>query len=227
MTWLPLLLSLQVAAIATLLSVVLGTLLAIVLAWKRLPVPDLCGAIVATPLVLPPTVLGYYLLVALGPGSAIGRAYHWLFGCDIVFTFTAAVIAATVGAIPLVVGAVRIGIESVEPTLVAAARTLGASPIRVLATVTLPLATPGIVAGAMLAFARALGDYGMTQMVASSKFNGLFGISNQSPASIYVYDQLVAQRDGAARTMALATTIVGITMLLFANRLTRRLHHRG
>ncbi len=225
--WPPLFLSLQVATIATLLSVVLGTLLAILLGWKRLPVPDLFGAIVSTPLVLPPTVLGYYLLVALGPSSAIGRLYHWLFGTDIVFTFTAAVIAATVGAIPLVVGAVRIGIESVEPTLLAAARTLGASPVRVLLTITLPLATPGIVAGAMLAFARALGDYGMTQMVASSRFNGLLGIDNQSPASIFVYDQLVAQRDDDARAMALATTCVGVVMLLLANRFTRRLHHRG
>lgn len=227
MTWEPLFLSLQVASIATLISVVLGTLCAMLLAWKRLPLPDLFSAFVSTPLVLPPTVLGYYLLVALGPSSAVGRGYHWVFGADIVFTFTAAVIAATVGAIPLVVGAVRVGIDSVEPTLLAAARTLGASPIRVLATVTLPLAMPGIVAGAMLAFARALGDYGMTQMVASSKFNGLFGIANQSPASIFVYDQLVAQHDAAARTMALATTIVGVAMLILANRLTRRLHHRG
>lgn len=227
MTWQPLLLSLQVATIATLIAVVLGTLLAIVVVWKRLPFPNLVGAIISTPLVLPPTVLGYYLLVALGPNSVIGRAYHWLFDADIVFTFTAAVIAATVGSIPFVVGAVRVGIESVEPTLLAAARTLGASPLRVLVTVTLPLTVPSMAAGAMLAFARALGDYGMTQMVASSRFNGLLGITNQSPASIFVYDQLVAQRDDAARSMALATTIVGISMLLLANRLTRRLHHRG
>jgi molybdate transport system permease protein len=226
-SWQPLLLSLQVATIAMLLSVVVGTGLAVLLAWKKLPLPDLFSALVSTPLVLPPTVLGYYLLVALGPDSFIGRGYHWVFGTDIVFTFTAAVIAATVGSIPLVVGAVRVGLDAVEPNLIAAARTLGASPVRVLATVTLPLAAPGMIAGAMLAFARALGDYGMTQMIASSKFNGLFGINNQSPASIFVYDELVAQRDASARNMALATTILGITMLFFANRLTRRLHRRG
>jgi molybdate transport system permease protein len=224
-TWEPLFLSLQVATIAMLISVVLGTAFAVLLAWKKLPVPDVFAALVSTPLVLPPTVLGYYLLVALGPDSVVGRAYHWMFGTDIVFTFTAAVIAATVGSVPLVVGAVRVGLDAVEPNLVAAARTLGASPVRVLATVTLPLAAPGMVAGAMLAFARALGDYGMTQMIASSKFSGLFGIHDQSPASIFVYDELIAQRDASARNMAIATTIVGIVMLVLANRLTRRLHH--
>ena len=108
MTWQPLLLSLQVATIATGFAVVIGTVLAIVVTWKRLPLPNLVGAIISTPLVLPPTVLGYYLLVALGPGSVIGRAYRWLFDVDIVFTFTAAVIAATVGSVPFVVGAVRV-----------------------------------------------------------------------------------------------------------------------
>ena len=223
MSWQPLFLSLQIATIAMLISVVLGTAAAVLLAWKRLPLPDLFHAFVSTPLVLPPTVLGYYLLVSLGPHSVVGRAWHAVFGSDIVFTFTAAVIAATVGSIPLVVGAVRVGLDAVEPNLIAAARTLGASPLRVLATVTLPLAAPGIVAGAMLGFARALGDYGMTQMIASSRFNGLFGIENTSPASIYVYDELVALREDAARNMALATTVLGVAMLFLANRLTRRL----
>jgi molybdate transport system permease protein len=222
-SWAPLVLSLQIATIAMLVSLVIGTALALLLAWKKLPLPDVIGALVSTPLVLPPTVLGYYLLVALGPNSAIGRAYHWLFGSDIVFTFKAAVIAATVGSIPLVVGAVRVGLDAIEPSLLAAARTLGASPVRVLATVTLPLAAPGVIAGAMLGFARALGDYGMTQMLASSNFNGLFGIDNTSPASIFVIDEMIAQRDDNARNMALATTIVGITLLVIANRLTRRL----
>jgi molybdate transport system permease protein len=222
-SWAPLALSLQIATIAMIVSVIVGTGLAVVLAWKRLPLPDLFHALVSTPLVLPPTVLGYYLLVALGPNSVVGRVWHAVFGSDIAFTFTAAVIAATVGSLPLVVGAVRVGLDAIDPVLVAAARTLGASPLRVLATVTLPLAAPGIAAGAMLGFARALGDYGMTQMIASSRFNGLFGIENTSPASIYVYDEMVAMRDVAARNMAIATTLLGITMLFLANRLTRRL----
>jgi molybdate transport system permease protein len=222
-SWAPLVLSLQIATIAMIISVIVGTAIAVLLAWKRLPIPDLVSALVSTPLVLPPTVLGYYLLVSLGPNSVVGRAWHAVFGSDIAFTFTAAVIAATVGSLPLVVGAVRVGLDAIEPSLLAAARTLGASPARVLATVTLPLAAPGIVAGAMLGFARALGDYGMTQMLASSRFNGLFGIENTSPASIYVYDEMVAMRDDAARNMAIATTLLGVTLLFLANRLTRRL----
>ena len=204
------------------LSVVLGTGFALLLAWKRLPLPDLFQALVSTPLVLPPTVLGFYLLTLLGPHSLVGRAYHAVFGGDIIFTFKAAVIAATVGSIPLVVGAVKIGLDAVEPNLVAAARTLGASPGRVLATVTLPLAAPGIIAGAMLGFARALGDYGMTQMVASQRFDG-FGIHNESPASIFVMNEMVALREDSARNMAIATTVLGVVLLILANRLTRRL----
>ena len=224
MTWAPLWLSLEIATIAMIVSLVTGTGLALLMRWRRLPLPDLFDAVVSAPLVLPPTVLGYYLLVALGPDSFIGRAYHAVFGSSITFTFTGAVIAATVGSLPLVVRSVRVGLDSVEPNLLAAARTLGASPLRVLVTVTLPLAAPGLIAGAMLGFARALGDYGMTQMIASERFNGLFGIQNTSPASIFVYDELVAMREDAARNMAIATTALGIAMLFLANRLTRRLH---
>ena len=226
MTWAPLFLSLQIATLAMILSLVLGTALALLLAWRKLPARDLVDALASAPLVLPPTVLGYYLFTAMGPDSAIGRAWQWLFGSALVFTFKGAVIAATVGALPLVIRSVRVGLESVDPNLLAAARTLGASPRRVLVTVTLPLAAPGIVAGAMLGFARALGDYGITQVVAGARIDG-FGITNTSPASIYTYDQFIAGHDAAARAMAIVTTIVGVAILYVANRLTRRLHHRG
>ena len=225
--WEPLLLSLQIATIAMLISLVAGTAISVLLGWRKLPGRDLIDAIVSAPLVLPPTVLGYYLLVSLGPDSAIGRAWHALTGSRIVFTFTGAVVAATVGSLPLVVRAVRVGLEAVDPNVVAAARTLGAGPARVLATVTLPLAGPGIFAGAMLGFARALGDYGMTQMVAGARIDG-FGLSNVSPTSIYVYDQLLANHESTCRAIAIVTTVVGITILYFANRMTARLHpHRG
>jgi molybdate transport system permease protein len=225
MSWAPLLLSLQVATIAMIVSLVTGTALALVLGSRKLPAGDLLDAIVSAPLVLPPTVLGYYLLVALGPHSVVGRAWQWLFGSAIVFTFTGAVIAAAVGSLPLVVRSVRVGLEAVEPNLIAAARTLGGSPARVLVTVTLPLAAPGVIAGAMLGFARGLGDYGMTQMVAGSHIDGL-GIDKTSTASIYVYDQLLANHDDAARAMAIVTTVFGIVILVVANRLTRRLQRR-
>jgi molybdate transport system permease protein len=147
-------------------------------------------------------------------------------GGRIIFTFTGAVVAATVGSLPLVVRSVRIGLDAVEPNVVNAARTLGAGPMRVLFTVTLPLAAPGLIAGAMLGFARALGDYGMTQMVAGSRIEGI-GVPTTSPASIYVYDQLVANHEAAARNMAIVTTIVGVAILFITNRVTRRYYSRG
>ena len=223
MNWDPLLLSLQVATLATIVSLTVGTGLALLLVWRRLPARDFFDAVISAPLVVPPTVLGYYLIVALGRDSAIGRAWEWLTGPQIVFTFTGAVIAAAVGSLPLVVRSVRVGLESVEPNLLAAARTLGAGPRRVLLTVTLPLAAPGVIPGAMLGFARALGDYGITQMVAGSRIDGL-GIHQSPTASIYVMNALVANRESDALTMAILTTIVGVTMLYLANRLTRRMH---
>jgi molybdate transport system permease protein len=218
--WGPLLLSLQIAGLAMIVSLVIGTALAVVLDWNKLPARDFLDAVVSAPLVLPPTVLGYYLLVALGHDSALGRAWHSLTGTTIVFSFTGAVIAAAVGSLPLVVRSARIGLEAVDPSYVSAARTLGARPRRVLVSIVLPLAAPGILAGAMLAFARALGDYGITQMVAGQTIGGT------ETASIYVMNALYAGgRESEARNMALITTVVGVALLYFANRFTRRLHH--
>jgi molybdate transport system permease protein len=225
-TWDPLWLSLESATIAMIVSLIVGTGLALLMRWRRVPLPDLVDALISAPLVLPPTVLGYYLLVAMGPDSLIGRGWHAVTGSRIIFTFTGAVVAATVGSLPLVVRSVRIGLDAVEPNVLNAARTLGAGPLRVLFTVTLPLAAPGLIAGAMLGFARALGDYGMTQMVAGSRISGI-GIDTTSPASIYVYDQLVANHEAAARNMAIVTTIVGVAILFITNRVTRRYYSRG
>ena len=217
--WDPLWLSLQIASLSTIVTLVSGTGFSLLLAWRKLPARHLIDAVLSAPLVLPPTVLGYYLLVMLGRNSAIGHAWEWLFGSPIVFTFTGAVIAASVGSLPLVIRSIRLGIESVEPNLIAAARTLGARPVRVVATVVLPLAAPGLIAGAMLGFARALGDYGATQMLAGARIDGT------PTASIFVMDQLLANHEDQVFAMSLATTIVGVAMLYFANRLTHRLHH--
>jgi molybdate transport system permease protein len=221
MNWQPLWLSFQIASLATLLAVAVGTALALLLSWKRLPARDLFDAVISAPLVLPPTVLGYYILVAVGNTSALGRVWESVFGAQIVFSFTGAVIAAAVGSLPLVVRAVAIGLEAIDPNLVSAARTLGARPRRVLITVVLPLAAPGIVAGAMMGFARALGDYGATLMVAGAKIDGV------PTASIFVMDQLLGGHDDEVFAMSAATTGFGVAMLYFANRLTRRFrHHR-
>ncbi len=217
MSWAPLALSLEVAALSTLVALVCGTAVAVLLAWNRVPFREFFYALVCAPLVLPPTVLGYYLLVALGTNSAIGRAWESLTGTTIVFSFTGAVIAAAVGSLPMVVRSARIGIEAIDPNLIAAARTLGASPARILRTVVLPLAAPAIVAGMMLAFARALGDYGITQMVAGQLINGT------ETASIHVMNALYGGREEEARNMAIVTTIVGVALLYIANRVLKKL----
>jgi molybdate transport system permease protein len=226
-TWSPLVLSLEIATFAMVVSLVVGVGCALLLSWRKLPARDFIDALISAPLVLPPTVLGYYLLTLLSPGTWIGNAWEWLFGTPIVFTLSGAVVAASVGALPLVVRSVRIGLDAVDPNLVAAARTLGANPARILVTITLPLAAPGVIAGAMLGFARALGDYGITQMVAGARINGI-GLTNTSPSSIFIYDQIIDSPNGGdARGMAIATTVVGVTLLYLANRLTRRLQHHG
>lgn len=216
MNWAPLFLSLQIATLAMTLALVVGTSLAVLLDWKRLPLREVIYSLVLAPLVLPPTVLGYYLLVVLGRDSFIGHAWTALTGGTIVFSFTGAVVAAAVGSLPLVVRAARVGIEGIDPDLRNAARTLGASPVRVMLTVVLPLAAPSLAAGAMLAFARALGDYGITQMVAGQMIRGT------ETASIHVMNALYGGREADARNMALATTLVGVTLLYVANRLVRK-----
>ncbi len=217
MSWAPLALSLEVATLSMIVALVFGTAIAVLLTWNKVPFREFFYALVCAPLVLPPTVLGYYLLVALGTDSALGRAWESLTGTTIVFSFTGAVIAAAVGSLPMVVRSARIGLEAVEPNLIAAARTLGASPTRVMFTVVLPLAAPAIVAGAMLAFARALGDYGITQMVAGQMINGT------ETASIHVMNALYGGREEEARNMAIVTTVVGVGLLYLANRVLKKL----
>jgi molybdate transport system permease protein len=165
------------------------------------------------PIVLPPTVLGYYVLVAIGRRSGVGHVIESIFGAPLVFTRAGAVVAATVGALPLVVKSGRAAIEAVDGTLVGAARTLGAGPLRALLTVQLPLAGRGVLAAVMLAFARSLGDFGVTLMVAGD-------IPGQTQtASLALYDAIQEHRDGAALGLALALTAIGVTVLYAVNKL--------
>jgi molybdate transport system permease protein len=211
--WAPLLLSFQVALAATLIAALVGVALAAWLANGRFFGRDLVDVILTAPMVLPPTVLGYYLLVALGRHSAIGAAFEAITGSSIVFTRTGAVVAATVGAIPIVVKSSRAALENVDPILIHAARTLGATPLRAFLTVQLPLATRGISAALMLAFARSLGDFGVTLMIA-----GDIPGATQT-ASLAIYDALQAQRDADALGLAVVLTTVAMAMLYGANRL--------
>jgi molybdate transport system permease protein len=222
MTWDPIALSLKVALAAMAWSLAFGIGLAVLLTWKRLPAHDLIDALISVPLVLPPTVLGYYLIVSLGPESALGRSWEWLTGSRLAFTFEAAVIAAAVGSLPLVVRSVKVGLEAIDPSYPAAARTLGAGPLRVFFTISLPLAMPGVIAGAMMGFARSLGDYGATMMFASARPH-----ENMPTGAIAVIDYIVADHEAEAQRMAITMTVVGIAMLYLANRLTRRMQRRA
>lgn len=216
MEWYPLKLSFQVACVSTFLALVLGVALATLLATRRFWGRELLDALVTAPLVLPPTVLGYYVLVALGRRSYIGKLYEELTGSTIVFTVTGAVVAATIGALPLVIKSARAALEGVDKTLPLAARTLGASPLRAYVTVVLPLAAPGIVAGMMLAFAKSLGDFGVTLMVAGD-------IPGETQtASLFIYDAIQANREAEAGGMIAVLSAVAIAALYTVNRLTAR-----
>jgi molybdate transport system permease protein len=210
----------QVATIATVISAALGTGLAVLLSMRRLPGRELLDVLVTAPMVLPPTVLGYYVLVAIGRRSAIGGAFEALTGSSIVFTKTGAVIAAVIGGLPLVVKSARAAIESVDQNLVRAARTLGAGALRAFFTVHLPLAAPGIIAGVMLAFARSLGDFGVTLMVAGD-------IPGETQtASLAIYDAIQANRERDALGMIAVLSAVAIGTLYAVNKLTARAHAR-
>lgn len=212
----PLALSFEVATVATALATVLGVAAAGVLANLRFPGRDLVDVIFTAPLVMPPTVLGYYLLVALGRTSVLGRLYEAIFGSSIVFTRTGAVVAALIGGLPLVVRNARVAVEGVDRSLVLAARTLGASPLRAFIAIQLPLATRGIVAASMLAFARALGDFGVTLMLAGDI------PGHTQTASLAIYDALQARRDHDALENALVLTAVALASLYAVGKLTRK-----
>jgi molybdate transport system permease protein len=211
----PLALSLRVATIGTAIAVVLGIGVALLLATRRFPGRDVLDVLFTAPMVMPPTVLGYYVLVALGRRSAIGRAFESITGETIVFTSTGAVVAASIGAFPIIVKSARASLEGVDRTLLRAARTLGAGPWRAFFSVHLPLAGRGIIAGSMLAFARALGDFGVTLMVAGD-------IPGETQtASLAIYDALQARRESDALAMVLILTATAVLLLYGVNKLGR------
>ena len=212
--WIALSLSLKVALWATLLDVVLGVALGYLLARARFPGRDVLDAILTLPMVLPPTVLGYYLLVLIGRNGPIG---HWLqehFGINLIFTWQAAVIAAAVVAFPLVLKGARAAFETVDTQLEQAAMVLGVAPFAVFLRVTLPLAWRGVLGGTLLAFARSMGEFGATLMVAGS-------IPGKTQTlSIAVYEAVQAGQDDTANLLVIITSVVCVTVLVAANKLT-------
>ncbi len=216
MSFAPLLLSFQVATLAALICAVLAVVVGGLLASNRFRGRELLDAVLSAPMVMPPTVLGYYVLVLLGRRSALGALFERLTGAPIVFSRTGAVIAATISALPIAIKSARAAFEAVDPTLVAVARTLGASPLRAFLSVRLPLAARGLVAGVMLAFARALGDFGITLMVAGD-------IPGETQtASLAIYDLVQAGEDRAAAGMVALLTALAVAILFGVNVLTAR-----
>jgi molybdate transport system permease protein len=212
----PLLLSFEVSLVATLIAGVLGVALAGLLSQRRFPGAQLLDAVLNAPLVLPPTVLGYYLLSVLGRESGIGRAFERVTGSPIVFTRTGAICAAALAALPFVARSARAALESVEPRFGEAAATLGAPPLRAFRRVLLPLASRGILAGLTLGFARSLGDFGVTLMVAGNI------PAHTQTASLAIYDAIQAGRDGEAAGLAAILTTLAILALYLINLLSRK-----
>jgi len=212
----PLVLSLRVATTATVVALLVGLPLAWLLARGRFPGRDLLGVLVLLPMVLPPTVLGYYLLLLIGRQGPVGRLAEALGMGRIVFTPTAAVIAALVAALPFLVRAAQAGFEQVDPVYEEAARTLGRSERAIFFTVTVPLAWRGILAGVALAFARAMGEFGATLMVAGNI------PGRTQTASVAIYDAVQAFRLADAHLLSLVLSAVTGALLLLLTRVGRR-----
>lgn len=206
-------LSLKVAGWATAIDLLAGVAVGYALARLRFPGRDLLDSLLTLPMVLPPTVLGYYLLVLVGRRGPVGAWLHDQFGVNLIFTWQGAVIAAAIVAFPLVFKPARAAFEAVDSQLEQAARVLGVSELGIFFRVTLPLAWRGILAGVLLAFARALGEFGATLMVAGS-------IPGKTQTlSIAVYEAVQAGQDDVANSLVLITSAVCIVVLLTAGRL--------
>jgi molybdate transport system permease protein len=209
----PLTLTLKVAGWATVLATVVGVGIAFLLARLRFPGRELLDAMMTLPMVMPPTVLGYYILVLVGRRGPIGAWLDSTFGITLIFTWQGAVIASTLVAFPLVYKAAAAAFEGVDPQYEQAARVLGKSEWAVFLRVTLPLAWRGILAGSMLGFARALGEFGATLMVAGN-------IPGRTQTlSIAIYDAVEAGRDEMANFLAIVTSVVCITILVASGKL--------
>lgn len=213
--WIPLFLTLKVAGWATAFALVLGVGAGFVLARVRFWGRETLDAILTLPMVLPPTVLGYYLLVLVGRRGPIGRWLDANFGVTLIFTWQGAVIAATIVAFPLVFKAARAAFEGVDEKLEKAARSLGYGEFKVFVRVTIPLAWPGILAGTMLAFARAMGEFGATLMVAGS----LPG--KTQTLSIAIYEAVAAGDDRTGNYLVLVSSLLCIAVLVASSRVLR------
>lgn len=210
----PILLTLKVASLATLSAALIGIPLARWIARSRSRLRDGLDAMLMLPMVLPPTVLGYYLIVLLGRNGPLGRWLEQSFGVVLMFTWQGAVVAATLVAFPLVYKASRAAFEDVDPALENAARTLGSHELELFFRVTLPVAARGILAGLMLTFARAMGEFGATLMIAGN----LPG--KTQTLSIAIYDAVQSGQEEQALLLVGIISVLCIGVLWVAGRLS-------
>jgi molybdate transport system permease protein len=215
MIWEPLKLSLLVVTIATVIIATLGLALGLLLAKGRFHGQELLASLFMLPLVLPPTVSGYYLIVLLGRHGLIGGVVYSLTGWTVAFTWQAAVIAATVLALPLMVLSSRAAIESVSPQYEIASYTLGKSRVATFFLITLPLARRGILAGIVLSFTRALGEFGATFMLAGN----IPGKTQTMPLAIY--EAVISGDDKRAQLLAIILTGVSVAAVYFTNKISK------
>jgi molybdate transport system permease protein len=218
--WFPLLLSLRVAAFATAFVVLVGTSLAYLLSHRSFVGKNLLESVVTLPLALPPTVLGYYLLVSIGRSSPLGRLYEGLFGHPLVFTWEAAVVAAFLHSAPIYIKASRAVLEEVDERYERAAQGFGASEWRTFWGITLPLASRGLYSLAALAFARSLGDFGVTIMVAGN-------IPGKTQTlSVAIYDAVESGNGQLARTLVVIVSVAAMALLWPGSYLLRSSRRR-
>lgn len=211
--WIALALSLKIALWATVFNLILGVGIGYLFARKAVWGRELLDTLLTLPMVMPPTVLGYYLLVVLGKNGFIGQFLQQYLDINLIFTWQGAVVAATVVSFPLVFKPARAAFDSLDPQLEQAGRVLGISNVGVFLRITLPLAWRGILAGILLAFARSMGEFGATLMVAGS-------IPGQTQTlSIAVYEAVQAGDDQLANTLVLIISVVCILILLLTSRL--------
>lgn len=204
------------AGCATALALLTGVAAGFVIARVRVPGRRLIEAVLTLPMVLPPTVLGYYLIVTLGRNSAFGGWLHGSFGINLIFTWQGAVIAAATVAFPLVFTSARAAFEGVDTSFEKAARVLGASELKVFVHVTLPLALRGIAAGTMLAFARAMGEFGATLMIAGN-------IPGKTQTlSMAIYDAVQSGNDTLANVLVIVISLMCIVILVVSGHLLGR-----
>jgi molybdate transport system permease protein len=218
--WQAVALSLRVALWATALSLPFGILTAYALSRWRFPGKALLNGLVHLPLVLPPVVTGFLLLIAFGPQAAMGRLLAEI-GAPLAFRWTGAALAAAVMAFPLMVRAIRLSLDSADRRLEEAAGTLGASPVWVFLTITLPLSLPGIVVGAILAFAKAMGEFGATITFVSN----IPGETRTVPSAIYAFLQ-VPGGDAAAWRLVIVSVVIAMGALILSEVISRRVASR-